>query len=193
MFTPTCWGWVLPSSRDWDPGSFQQSSGLQCSVLQWQRHEPSAHLPSLASLHPFNWFLISKHAISAAPFLLLPLSSPAWRLSVLLPPLLPERCCRMSLICSRTIFIPSFSCFKISLAYPIKSKPSLLELEAVLICYEFTYVAQISLFPNRNICPHHFAFLLTLCLSLKCPLPCFFPLSKHYESFQDELWFLDFP
>lgn len=95
-------------------GNLESSSGLQNSVLQWKHHELFALIRSLANLHPFNWFLILKCATSAAPFLLLPLSSPTWRLLVLLPPHLLEHCCRMSPICSRTIFIPSFSCSNIS-------------------------------------------------------------------------------
>ena len=75
---------------------------------------------------PIQLIFNFKTCFSAAPFLLPPLSSSAWRLSVLLPPLLPEHCCRMSLICSRTIFIPSFSYSKISLGLPnqVQTLPS---------------------------------------------------------------------
>lgn len=111
---------------------------------------------SIANLHPFKGCFKFKCTPSAALFLLLLLSSPHTEISVspTASPL-PEHCCQMRFICSSTIFISSLSSLKISPGLHNQVHSSLLEQEAVLIIISPVH-SQISLFPNRNICPHHY-------------------------------------
>lgn len=96
------------------------------------------------------------------------MAHPTWRSFVLPPPQLPEHCCWMSSICSRTIFIASFLCLKISpdLYNQIQNLPS-----RTRSCLNLPWFHLCAL---RS---HYFqtgTSILTLCFSLKCPLPRFF-------------------
>lgn len=96
--------------------------------------------------------------------------SPHMEMLMLLLPHLPEHCCWMSFICSRTIFIPSFLCLKISPGFygKVPNLPSgtgsCLNLSRFHLCILISHYFQIETS----------VLLLTLCFSLKCPLPCFF-------------------
>lgn len=97
---------------------------------------------------------------------------PTWRLLVLFPPHLPEHRYRMSFPCSRTIFILSFSCLKSPLAYTIKSKTSLLELEAVLLCHDFTQASPDLIISKQK----HSSSLLCLCSHFASACHVLFPV-----------------
>ena len=131
----------------------------------------ASHTANSQSSPIYLIFKILICALSAALFLLLLQPSPLWR-AVLLPLPLLQHCHQTRFVCSSAIFISSLSSSKISLGlhnqvHNLSSGTrSCLNLPLFHHCIPRSPYFQTETFVLITL------LLLTLCFSLKCPLPC---------------------